>query len=70
MTYQQLLRKIVPLPFMVAISLFCPKLMLAGGVIGIVAGIIFFSQLITIYLYTIKLHKQLRQIVKEVEEQQ
>lgn len=70
MTYQQLLRKIVPLPFMVVISLFCPKLILGGGVVGFIAGIIFFSYLITIYLYAIKLHKQLRHIVREVEKQQ
>ena len=70
MTYQQLFKRVLPLPAMMAVSLFCPRLMLAGGVVGIIAGIIFFSYLITIYLYTIKLHKKLRQIVREAEAQQ
>ncbi len=68
MTYQLLLRKVAPLPLMMAISLFCPKLMLGGGVIGIIAGIIFLSYLVTIYLYTIKLHKQMLQVMEEVKE--
>lgn len=69
MTYQQLLRKTVPLPLMLTISLFCPKLMLAGGIVGFIAGVIFLGYLIAIYLYTIKLHNQILQILKEVEEQ-
>ncbi len=65
MIHQQFLRKTLSLPVMIGISLFAPKLMLGGGIIGIIAGIVFFSYLITIYLYSIKLHKKLKQQIRK-----
>lgn len=64
MTYQQLFKTVFPLPVMMAISLFCPKLILGGGIVGFIAGIVFAIYLIALFLYTVRLNRKIKQEIR------